>query len=870
MRPVGVLVGFFLVLVACQVALAQVITETGAPISGVSDPYLDSFRPFNKFVACADLQPLRRPGGAIPAYPDKLSFLQTVRVIQQTRLQGQTYYLISTGSGGLRKVAGWIDARLCISDDARLVPGKGLRQKCILTNRVEAFGQDDVNLIDVPVFSRPDLPTDKLANYKLKTFEVNNLFFIYSRYENFVLVGSAAAIRSAKNPQDVIEGWVAQERVAEWNTREGFEWATDTFPSRRQPAVIYSSGDAAHKHLQNPDSDLKEVSALFIEPIDEETGRAMPWPKYNDMRFPLLGKPPAETPVNTLYKLGGLVGNQSLAKLINGVRASAKQVDILVIVDDSQGMDAFFPAVAESMKAILDDFSEAVSSPPESDYYRDVQVAVAYYADLQHSTPPAIKPSKLLPITDKAQFDYLLGEVRRHQHNGGGDLRESVFDGIAKCLDNARFRPRSRRLVVVIGDEGDKRDVGTTDFNRATSALAKRMVPPGNRLPCDFLAICVKSADKGADSNSFANHMKELNQAIRRQQKAMHGTEAAEMADLVEMPAGQLAKAEFSEKVKEKLMAKTQRFEVETAKYISWAREMAKGNRLSASRLGDTLKLLIASTAQGDITPGQDEVYRDGFAWKNSVHNNVPQLREMVLVRRSELRSIYGELSRFDVNDPRGSIETLTRELLESYSGDEQISSLNQYYLVKTGLSFTSPLFRYRKNDRQEISWAIPPTTGQVQLSMGPYTTEPISLGASAGDVQNAIDRISGIPDNYIKVLAGTQGTWIITFQEGADGAELPLVVAEGIGLPSEQSIRVSPSRDVPYRELRKLRIRLLILKDLLQEEPLQRNWKLARVNGKWVPQFNQAQNASDRWFTLLGDPNQDQYIWLDPEDELP
>lgn len=58
--------------------------------------------------------------------------------------------------------------------------------------------------------------------------------------------------------------------------------------------------------------------------------------------------------------------------------------------------------------------------------------------------------TRLYPLTSKPEeFNQAVGEVRAA---GGGDIPEAVFEGLSEAMTRAGWRPRSHRVIILIGD----------------------------------------------------------------------------------------------------------------------------------------------------------------------------------------------------------------------------------------------------------------------------------------------------------------------------------------------------------------------------------------------------------------------------------
>ena len=102
-----------------------------------------------------------------------------------------------------------------------------------------------------------------------------------------------------------------------------------------------------------------------------------------------------------------------------------------------------------------------------------------------------------LAEADKVGAD-LAQELRGHKYVNGGGPREMVFAGLTQGVNGAGFSPFARKLVVHIGDMGDKSEPKDIKHAREVASHFKK----GTNSPVEFISIQVLNPDlRGFDPN---------------------------------------------------------------------------------------------------------------------------------------------------------------------------------------------------------------------------------------------------------------------------------------------------------------------------------------------------------------------------------
>lgn len=424
---------------------------------------------------------------------------------------------------------------------------------------------------------------------------------------------------------------------------------------------------------------------------DDEISRAF---RYDEPRMPVLGTVKRDIRTqNRLYRVGwvgGFVGGDVdlpvLRQQLRNAQESLKNLDILFVIDDSVSMKDYFPIVGDCLQTILKSI----------DFYEDrnVRVAVSYYGDVDFSDEP-FETSKLADVRNRPEMDKIIAETRSHVGQGGGDAPESVFEGIRKAIDEAGFKPYAQKLVIVIGDMGDKSGDDPGDVEK--SKVVQKLFPAG--MPIEFCAVHTEQRDRNPsvqrhpDAVRFETHMRGI----------------ARLANARDQESGEIASYIHSSQtndVRQRLVDRYAQLQKVVSEVSEGVRKWQRGEW--NTDIGPAVKRRLRVHGV-DVEKFQrmkgSEIYQEGFIWHYARGpGEVPQLRERVLIEKSGVEEIVRILEKLVGKRPSGfvkaSISQLVREEVERITGDVDAGgSLDDVFFKEFGLHFKSPLLRLPEDE---------------------------------------------------------------------------------------------------------------------------------------------------------------------------
>ncbi len=590
---------------------------------------------------------------ASPATGPALTFLEPLLVVRQ---QGETPWFLVARRSQPSTTVGWVPGDVLIRRaSAEVVAGSGSPRLVVVVNTVLSLqpgGPDD--RLRVPVRRAPSADSPPTT-----TIPLLNLAFRYAESGDFALIGpeprfpsDADSARAAR----AVLGWVPRELILAYESRRGVAWdRSSTLPDA--PVRRKASGTVFRGQAAAYDDDGTTRRAVLFEEQADENGVGLPLtaaeprmpilPYLRDDEFPQINPNTG----NELLRVGGigaLLGEdqrpptaeedeairlemQSLRERLNTAR------QVVFVMDDTNSMGAHFPRVARTVQRIVED---AVSNVNET-----VEVAVSYYNDARGGRPPGFQPMRLVNARSPAGKN-LIDQVQRHVLTNGGDYPEMVAEGLDAALDAANFeaRPGATRLVVLIGDHGNRDD---PDYDRLVEKITRR-----GRGPIELVVVqvvdperpdpSIKVQDRPIAQDSAQKFFTQMNALIDRLNRA-EGADGRPTASFVPMVD---EGASLTEVLNQKYDAMKSRQRELEATYA-----LMLGRRFP-TRTGTELERLLAERSvpidRLRALVGV-RVAEEGFVWRwlrppGGGMAGVPLVREAALLSRAEVRELVSLL----------------------------------------------------------------------------------------------------------------------------------------------------------------------------------------------------------------------------------
>ena len=488
------------------------------------------------WVASQDYAPTTEPGGTVAAGTKTFKFMEDTCLAAGTggvEQKGNAVYRllarpVANGTA-IETLHGWIDERLLVmTPEALKHRDTTIYRKVMIVNTRRDLEQvSDAKSVDQHVQIRLNPGTSSTPIDPCRLFDV---FFNWGETElwdgskniKYVLIGPDWDFPFQDPIEDrsrAVLGWVPADRVCHWSTRQAVDWdeastRPDAKPRRLAQGHVWSSMRQAQQMLdfvkQSTPGAKPPVQPLSSEGWDAAAGTVALGPA--EMRFPILewteqDKKDRETygddPDWALFSVG-VVGDfvdadgkviatkSEILKLrhdITALRNEMSTIEVLFVIDDTSSMREVFPRVADTVQTLAKEFQGNVG--------QNLRVAVAYYNDVPtDGSTKAGRPfmtNALAGVNALRNGKTVLEELRTHETQDGEDLLEMVFDGITRGIEDATFSSEATKLVILLGDAGDRQ--ANSGDEALAQAITKVKVALGaeSERPIDFYAIRVRT-----------------------------------------------------------------------------------------------------------------------------------------------------------------------------------------------------------------------------------------------------------------------------------------------------------------------------------------------------------------------------------------
>ena len=352
---------------------------------------------------------------------------------------------------------GWIDenALLCNAGNSGLFNAISrnpslpisLKKKALLATNIESL--KDIELqggnaqqaqdLQVNIYYSPSQEA-KYISTQAKLFQVR---YIYKQLtvdgKDFFLVGLNEST-NVDNIKNVLQGWVGEDKVLEWDNRIGLEFNT--------------ADDAQSKIYLDP----KQKTIKYTEQSKDKM-------QYYEPRFPLLRKINKDT-----FRIG-FIGGADNGKITRSEIAKAKQsvneviqnnqLQIAIVIDATSGMKPYFQDVVDATKEFLDITKQKANVDIAITVFRDYADGKDIYSVIKN-----FKEEKNINLDNIATKSNALD-------NGVGAYPEALFYSIDASIKALNWSKKNiEKYMIVIGDHGNHPDSSQYKQEKQFSTLS--------------------------------------------------------------------------------------------------------------------------------------------------------------------------------------------------------------------------------------------------------------------------------------------------------------------------------------------------------------------------------------------------------------
>ena len=569
---------------------------------------------------------------------------------------GRRYCLLGTltpDRGQVARVAGWAAEDDCLVGSTALRAQEGAYRKAVI---VRPWRTTEAARRHAPVVARrgPDArhgPAGELALFRF--------FFVYKTCgkgdETRYLVGGRPQILPEDRPEETLAGWVAAANVVAWDSRVAVQFCRSNRGERTEPAGLFASDD-----------DLSAWRAgRGRAPLAEERLDVGPW-EPGRMRFPLLGARASADGRTRLLEVAFVADQFPPSVRPPGPPAApgdgaVREIDLVVAIDASGSMQRRMAHVAEAIRKSVDavcaELAKTQAPTPQ------FQFSIVFFRDYHDGEEAATRLPTVRRLSDA------VATIRSHRvrlgqggdPNDPNELTEAVFHGACYALEHARFRPRSYRQLLVVGDRGNhRRDPRGYSEQRVVEAL--------RAADANLIAVHVASPttfDVDPDALLFKQQMERIAAALKHSRgRSLFG---AYFCQPKPQAVGELIALGFREAVRNSDRIRATRAALAATRPARPEPRPPYGVRLTDQMVR---AMAEAGVRPDSFSPDHVRVHETGWIAERHPRLGLRQAERVLLVRRDELELLAAVLDGLVARPrPGRQVRDAWKKVLERHLG---------------------------------------------------------------------------------------------------------------------------------------------------------------------------------------------------------
>lgn len=383
---------------------------------------------------------------------------------------------------------GWVAKEKLLLWKHALVTNRGdIDKKAMILNTLASIEQNKTKQHSQIIKFYQDPKLDSETENESRLFQV---FYVYKITPHAILLGTKSRLSGTEYLKEDIVGWAIKSRVVAWDHRIAIEpnWDTNAANERRRnkkKAQVFKSRNNADKYKKG-----QTVNDRFIfwQSDSYEKRKIGDW-----RRFPVLGNRNGILKIGIMGEInsasGKTIKQEEQAELQRGynlIREKKRKINIVFVVDGTQSMKPYFPAIStaikNSMEKLTDDFTK-----------NNFNFGAVVYRDFLEGER-VIESS---PLDHKYQtVSNFLNKIDASDTKDR-DTPEAVYYGLKTALRSIQMPKDETNIIILVGDAGshsrnDETQVSPVDIvdlmlNKNCNFLAFQVHNSGNKSYAEFI-----------------------------------------------------------------------------------------------------------------------------------------------------------------------------------------------------------------------------------------------------------------------------------------------------------------------------------------------------------------------------------------------
>ena len=543
---------------------------------------------------------------------------------------------------------GWIEKENLLLWEQCLVTNNNISKKVMILNTLRSSLDTSLQHDRVIFYTDPEL-TNETENIS----DLYQVFFIYKKSGNSVLVGKDAINTHPDIIEENIKGWVPDHRIVNWDHRVAIEpnWKKDAVQERKDNNIKTSVfiDEPAAIRFKNGNQILKQQ--LFWDKDPYENRNIGDWRRYpvlveNDngiIKCNIMGE---------VFSANGSIDKISFAEIQKKYadrREGIRNINIVFVIDGTTSMGPYFNSISSAINSSMRDLEESFIK-------NTLRFAIVVYRDKASGDSFLIQDKELCSYTEAIDF---LSSISAGYDASDPDYAEAVNYGLHSSLRNIELDQNQTNIIILVGDAGNH---SRNDDTQISSETIKNLM---QHYLCNFFVFQVH---KGS-SNTYHDF-------ISQNQTIMMNVAQNEYNNIMIIPnAGKIKPPKFSEVI----FKKYKKHELKDSAIFGLVLESRENNFIEPIILENEIKEFVKYTNEhvNKICNLTSQIEGDGMSIEEvDYSSNSPYVNTYKPAVLSFIKSYIQD-----------------KEMLDKMTKDRYQLAINAY-TVRQIDSMTSPLYK--------------------------------------------------------------------------------------------------------------------------------------------------------------------------------
>lgn len=397
-------------------------------------------------------------------------------------------------NGNLVKVSdyGWVHKRFLLLWSHCYATNKKIDRKAMMLNAIEGLDPKKIKASDLKKVQFHHDPSCTVPSQNVA--RLFDFFYIYKITPTAILLGKDASITDPKFVKKNILGWVPINKSMFWDHRVVTERNWD--PPAQSERAHYDTKSIVFFEKETADAYKKGIRPHAQHQIWIEEDINAPREPGQRKRFPILNINNGVMElgaIGSVYNMDGDIKRSLLEDTqakYNRSKDPKRNINIILVVDGTQGMDAYRNSIKTAIKTATDQIRNLRKSKNK------LRLGIVVYRD--EGAKKIVEVNKL-----KSNTNALLKTLEKESYEfNDKDVPNALYYGIQQAIYNTGINRKETNIIITIAGAADHNRKGATFVS--TTDLVSSLLDYN----CHLFNILVQNAHP--DHRSFVFQMTEV------------------------------------------------------------------------------------------------------------------------------------------------------------------------------------------------------------------------------------------------------------------------------------------------------------------------------------------------------------------------